>query len=217
HTYKKQDDALASIKNPDDPVPALFNRFTLKDVTKEYISVGDIELSNLFELPKHVKYVYLSTYNSGSWKPIFWAKPDKNGKVVFKNMDDNNVLYLPSYFHNGNVLPAGYPFVFKKNHALLFIEKKDSLGNLKLNYFNKLYDETIGDGTLLEGIFEKDIKYSISYWDGYWHPMDTQITNDSIVEFPKVPDNALLRIESPALSNIYQRPFIIENGKQVFL
>lgn len=211
HTFARQSESLAAKKELNDEVPSFLNKFNLKDVTKNYVSVGDIQLSELVA-PTGTKYVYLCTYSSGSWKPVYWAEL-VDRKAIFKEMDDNEVLYLPAYFESKKILPAGPPFVFSKDHSIKYFHKNDSLFDIELGFYNKFYDDT-----LLVGKFQKNIKYSLSYWDGYWKRIGTQTADESLQLFFKdIPSNVLLRVESVALSNVYQRPFFIRNGQQIFL
>ncbi len=210
-TFGSQAESLAAIKDRDDVVPSFLNKFNLKDVTKDYVSVGDINLFGL-KPPKGAKFVYLCTYNSGIWKPIYWSQI-VDDKATFKEMDDNDVLYLPAYFQSKQILPAGLPFIFSRDHSIRFLRRTDSLNTVELKFYNKFYDEK-----LLEGFFQENVKYSLSYWDGYWKRIGTQQAGKGqTLMFSRVPVNSLLRIESLSLSNIYQRPFFMKNGEQIFL
>ncbi|WP_185154424.1 transglutaminase-like domain-containing protein [Fulvivirga sp. M361] len=210
HSYSKQPEALASIKEPEDVVPDFLNKFNIKDVTKEYISVGEVVLSEL-KTPSDTRFVYLCVYNGGNWKPVYWSAIE-NGKATFEDMDNNNVLYLPMYFLKNQLLPAGPPFVFSKDDSIKVLEGSEKKAGLTVKH---LYSDENG---VLKGVFEENVNYVLSIWDGYWKRIDQHTADSSrTVRFVDVPDNALLRLESTVLDNLYQRPMIIENGETVFL
>ena len=63
----------------------------------------------------------------------------------------------------------------------------------------------------------RDAKYELFYWGkGKWNSLGVQSANESKLTFSSVPCNVLLLLKALDLP-IKERPFIYENGRQVFL
>lgn len=89
-------------------IPNLFKNPRIKDVSNEYFDTTNVNIL----IPKGIKevpsYAYLCVYNHEKWEPIQWGKI-VNRNVTFIGMG-RDVVYLPAFYLNGNILPIGNPF-----------------------------------------------------------------------------------------------------------
>ena len=90
-------------------VPPLFRYPFFKDVTREYMDCGDVELALADSLDG--RHVYLAVFDNVDWNPVDFARAD-DGKAVFRDVGLNTV-YLPvCYGGDGQVHPVGPPFLY---------------------------------------------------------------------------------------------------------
>ncbi|HEY1055102.1 MAG TPA: hypothetical protein VGE24_08210, partial [Emticicia sp.] len=108
HTYTIQKDGLQYLTQGTEEIPQLFKDYYLKDVTREYIPVSDVEVM-LNKNNVNFNYVFLCVFNRQKWQPIYWAK-NNQGQAKFKDMG-RKIAYLPVYYSGGELLPASEPFL----------------------------------------------------------------------------------------------------------
>lgn len=108
--YELQKNGLAL--QSDEAIPAFFKNLGLEDITNQYIETADVDIS-LWRNEKRSKNIYLCCYDFQAWTAVDWAVA-KRGKASFKNVGVN-VLYLPAYYQNGMLIPAGNPFILERN------------------------------------------------------------------------------------------------------
>ncbi len=199
-------------------VPPLFYRVNLKDVTQEYVDVGNILLNDLkLKTDPDDEVAYICIYNGGQWRPIYWSSLDGNN-AEFKNMDKNNVLYLPATYSNGRVNPVGKPFVYTKSEEIETIQNAGRYyKEVILKYNNKMFDETLRDGSVRDYPIKKDYRYRLAYWDDKWVYLNSQTADTSYLICKNVPKGTLYKLEYLDYGNTGQRPFILNNGEQEFL
>ncbi|OQP59825.1 discoidin domain-containing protein [Niastella populi] len=126
--FSRQANSLAAIKAPDDQVPEFFNDNHLMDVTRKYVEAADVKLT-LLNAQKH-KYAYLCIFNPKGWEPVQWTKVEGDS-VIFKDMG-KNIVYLPAYFKNDLLIPAGPAFLLQMNGLPKFLVPTINKSDLKL-------------------------------------------------------------------------------------
>jgi hypothetical protein len=109
--FSKQTMSLAWISGSAE-IPPFFQNVRLKDVTNEYLETSAVNLGLSSGGGKR-KFAYLCVFDNEKWLPVAWAEV-KNGKVEFKDMG-KNIVYLPAYYENDKIVPAGDPFLFDLN------------------------------------------------------------------------------------------------------
>ena len=112
HTYELHlEGALADKKVNSSDIPPLFRNPWIMDVSEQYFNATDVEL----ELPAKAAedYCYLCVFGHKGWIPVQWGKIRKNGKVNFPKMG-RDIFYLPAYYRNGKIIPAGDLFLLDK-------------------------------------------------------------------------------------------------------
>ncbi|MDR1340575.1 MAG: hypothetical protein LBK58_11060 [Prevotellaceae bacterium] len=100
-------------------VPYPFTNVFIKDVTDEYISTSDVELSIPSKFRKY-RYAYLAVFDNKSWSAIHYGKVS-NGKVVFTKMG-RNCLYMPIFCDREGVVPFSSPFIINYQGEIRRIE-----------------------------------------------------------------------------------------------
>jgi len=109
--FAKQLNSLAMIKSARDEIPTYFNNAWIKDVTDKYLETATATVALNNNVPDQ-NYAYLCIFDNQHWKPVSWATI-KNNKAIFVKMG-KNIVYLPAFFYNGKIIPAGIPFLLNQ-------------------------------------------------------------------------------------------------------
>ncbi len=104
--YEIQQNSLAL--HAKEEIPDFFKNPGIEDITDKYIVCRDIEVP-LWEGKHKKEYVYLCCYDDNNWIPVCWSLPRKK-RALFPKVGVN-VLYLPAYYENGTIIPAGDAFI----------------------------------------------------------------------------------------------------------
>ena len=200
-TYSKQSGTLASQESIVNIPPNFLRNTNYIDVTKDYWEVVDLKLG-LYPDKKRKELSFCCVYNEGNWQPTWWGKI-VDDSVTFKDMA-KGVVYLPVYYHNGTILPAGDPVIMGYHEQLV----------LKPNTL-KTHSVSIAEQDKYL-FFRPGKSYELFYWDKDWISLGSKKAGDDAHEmvFESVPQNALLLL-LPDYSTGKERPFIITNdGKR---
>ena len=167
HSYKIYlEGPAADPKVKSEDIPPLFRNFKKKDVSEEYFETSDVTL-RLDEIPKGVRYAYLCVWNFREWVPIQWGKI-KGHKVKFQRMG-RDVVYLPGYYRDGNIVPAENPILLTEEGTVESLEpQKGKTEDIYLKHYagcpshygNSNNFERI-KGSTLYGSSTRDFKDSI--------------------------------------------------------
>ena len=106
-TFSAQTTSLA-YRHSDEDIHGFFQSPFLKDVTKEYLKVADVDVY-VDNLTDHDSFIYLATFDNRNWVPVAWADL-RHGKAVFQDVGQG-VVYLPCRYIKGNVQAVASPFV----------------------------------------------------------------------------------------------------------
>jgi len=202
-TFSKQPDALVNFISKNDIPEGFMQTSNYKDVTKEYWQTKDIaEAVSGNMLNK--KIAYACVFNYLSWKPTWWGKVKKDS-VRFNNMC-RGVVYMPMWYVNHQLQPAGYPIAVGIQHQLVL---KPDISHLRIINI-KQEDKYLN--------FQPGKNYKLFYWDNKWKMIGQQraLNNVNKMMFVNVPRNALLLL-LPEYSQKKERPFIItDNNERVW-
>lgn len=202
-TYSKQPDALAN-KVAVSAIPEGYMRMlNYQDVTREYWETSDISLK-LFNTQLKPEIAYACVFNGMVWRPTWWGNI-QGGSVTFNNMC-KGAVFLPMYYINGRLVPAGYPLASGYKHQLVL--KADTLNKRSISI--KQQDKYL--------IFRADKNYKLYYWNNGWKLSSQQRATNGCVElkFSAVPKNALFLL-LPEYSEGKERPFIItDEGERLW-
>lgn len=108
NTFEKRSESLAMQNAGREPIPTLFEKPCLEDVTDKYVETANVEV-DLYDEDYGTRYVYLAVFNNRTWSIVHWGR--KQGrKASFEKMGVD-IVYLPVYFVNGQTVPAGDAFL----------------------------------------------------------------------------------------------------------
>jgi len=186
------------------PVEELFLNNHLIDVTEQYVPVSNIKL-NLKDAENN-KYVYLCVFNENTWQTLAIGKIDFFNNVMFNNVG-REIVYSPMYYIKEELLPAGPPFILKKDGSMEKLEGKSTLRMRVV--LDKKYPE---DKT--NKIFPNE-KYELMYWNDEWKSLGVKVAKADSLVYTNVPSNALLWLKNIDKGK-QERIFTYENEKQVW-
>lgn len=136
--------------NGKDSIPELFCDPFIRDVTKQYMKVVDVEIEMKNSVSSTPTHMYLSVFNDLEWKPMAWTMV-KGTKAVFQNMGCR-IVYLPVFYRGGEEINADYPFLLDINGKIRrFIPDKNDLITIRMNRKYSLISSKIDWGESLKG------------------------------------------------------------------
>jgi hypothetical protein len=208
-TFAVQNNCLAMIKPYWEKVPRWLSGKNYIDVTKEYIPVFQVKVDFTYPQPDSINYAYLAVFNSGEWKAIHWGKIENNS-ALFSDMG-GDIVYLPAYYKNGKLIPAGEPFILDNNGKQIPLKPDTTkLINVKLYSTTKKVTRKATDEIRITS-FKKGTPYTLYYWDKEWKKLGTaKAKKDMPLRF-SVPGNALLWLVKKD-SNKEERIFTVMPG-----
>ncbi len=214
-TFARQKNSLAEIKPNYEKAPPYINRNNIIDVTKDYVKTADVYTKLEKEKPDSVHFAYVCVFNSGEWKAINWGKLLPDNSVVFKDMG-LDIAYLPAYYKNEKIVPAGYAFILDKKGVLRsLVPDTKNVRAVKLYSTTKKITKNATDN-IEKAFFKEGKKYELFYWDYGWKSLGSKTAGKNALTFENVPRNALLWLVAEK-SKKEERPFTIdETGKQVW-
>jgi hypothetical protein len=202
-TYSVQKTALATRLDTAYIPKGFLRTKNYTDVTAEYWPVDDV-VTPLFPIRQQPKVVYAAVLNNGGWVPV-WYGEIKDGVATFKGMG-KGVVYLPMYYINNTLIPAGCPFALGYNNKQILQPDKTLTHTITLPEQEKYL------------IYQPGKRYRLLYWNNGWKPIaeKTAAPNSTQLSFDNVPKNALLLL-LPEYTRQKERPFIIlEDGSRVW-
>lgn len=195
-TFSHDTNSLFAVKNIEENTPPYLGDYNCLDVSKSYNfnSTFILESDTFFN-----KYVYLSVYNNGQWKPIAWSLNNRN-LIEFNNLSDNK-LYLPVKWENYHSIAIDYPFILKDSKVEYFKISND-YESVRLTYYSP------------KEKLKTNEEYSIFYWDFKWKLVGNFKLTKGTYQF-NLPGNTIYKISNNDPFH-YERIFSIKNGKQIF-
>ncbi len=199
------------------------------DVTKEYCTNCkdfSIELEGIGRLDKKALFLLCIYDGINDWTPVDYSFNAGNF-IKFNDVCPNN-LFILKKVNNGFLEYYGEPFILKRDGMTQFLTVNTNIkGKIQLYSFNSPEQEYVNVGHLGEEEYERivkdnpskfssDMTYSLFLWKKLnWIEIDKKTSIDGMIIFENVPLNGLLKISSNEDKN--NRPFIYQNGKQVWL
>ncbi len=170
--------------------PPYINRNNIVDVTSEYGPVADVELQLQKTKPDSISYAYIAVFNSGDWKAINWSKIGEKNFVNYKAMG-LDIAYLPVYYKNGKIIPAGDAFILTKEKEIYpLIPLINKPRSIHLISTTKKITKNATDN-IDKAYFVKGKKYTLYYWNYGWQKIGEVVANGKPLEFSGVPSGAL--------------------------
>ena len=214
-TFAKQQNSLAAIKDEWEKAPRYINRNNIVDVTRDYVPVADVNLTLEKEIPDSANFAYICVFNTGEWKVIQWSKIADGRTVTFTDMG-KDIAYLPAYYVNEKIIPAGKQFILTKEGAIVFNESDTkNLTTIKLISTTRKITKNATDN--IEQTFFKDGEnYELFYWNYGWISLGKQKAAGKPLVFKNVPSNALYWLIAEKTRKEERIFTINENGEQVW-
>jgi hypothetical protein len=203
YTYSKQPGTLASLVPQNEIPEGYFQLENYIDVTNQYWQVCELNCALPLKKTKHA-VAYACVWNAANWTPGFWGKVTDNN-VKFPSVA-KGAVYLPMYFEQNTLIPAGYPIAVGYKHQQILIPDLKNKRTITVKEQEKYL------------MFRPDKKYNLYYWDYAWKSIEVKTTGFSTHElvFENVPGNALLML-IPEYSQGKERPFMItEQGERIW-
>jgi len=204
-TFSKQKNTLPNFMEIDQIPGWALKMQNILDVTEEYVST--IDITYRFQSIDTQNIGYLTVFNKGQWKPIWWGKITANGEVVFRNMG-TNIVYLPCLGEDDLTLNLEkYPIHIgiKGNQRILEPDFKNSF-NCQVSRTNELIDEFDDFNTVK---LNNNEKYYLYYWEKKWKLLSQQVVLEGNLAFEGLPSNALFKLE-PEMPDGFERIFTLE-------
>lgn len=207
-TFSKQKSSLASKINPAKIPSIVLKTKNIKDVTSEYVPSSDIKYR--FATKNNIGYI--TVFNQGQWRILWWGETSKGKKNIFKNMGQN-LVYLPALFNSEThqLELAPYPLFLNTNgktkilkpnfnkttNAVLTRKTEVRLNNLEFNSLEFIENETL----------------ELFYWDKKWNSLGSFLVKNKAIQVSNIPTNALFKL-LPNKPDHFERIFILtKEGK----
>jgi hypothetical protein len=164
--------------------------------------------------PSVEKFAYLCVFNSGSWKAIQWGELNDN-VANFREMG-RDILYLPAFYIEEELVPAGLPFILHKDSSTRAITNEGDKVTISAS-------DSTSDTVTYEGMTDESITvplkvgadYLLQEWvDGDWKEISTAIGSEHPMQFNALTSGGLYWLIEVD-GDKEERPFTIENGKLV--
>jgi transglutaminase-like putative cysteine protease len=211
-TYSQQKTNLAFVPHMQTEVPRWLNGKNYIDVTDVYGPTTSETVVFDQQVPDSVDLAYLCVFNSGEWRPIDWAKVQRDGDkdiAFFRNVG-SDVMLLPAFYLNQEVVPAAPPIVPNDRATQMFIANKDSLIEVSLSVTtkNSWVASTRGAETIP---LEEGREYELFYWDNNWQSLGKAKAESGAARFDNVPSHGVYWLVGEG-SDREERIFTLDPG-----
>jgi len=230
-TFSIRRDSLGCIKWEKEKVPRWLSGKSYADVTDQYMETADVRISLKEAPPEGARFAYLCVFNGGEWKAIHWSRIGLDRRVIFTRMG-RGIAYLPAYYNDGKILPAGPPFILTKEGAVRFLDGGGGAGEAggaqgaggstekTMTVELAAAAPAVPDadtGTARPVLVVKPGKtYELFAWkEGGWLSLGKKAAGKEPVLFEKVPAGQLYWLVAEN-SRRLERIFTIEGGRQVW-
>ncbi|MBU8932762.1 MAG: transglutaminase-like domain-containing protein [candidate division Zixibacteria bacterium] len=210
--FGQQPGNLAFVKDSAQKVPRWLGGKSYKDVTSSYTTVSDVVIKFSEPVPDSVPFAYLCVFNSGDWRAIHWGKVEDQ-MALFTDMG-TGVAYLPMFYLNEELVPAGSPFVLEDDGSMgMLIGHPDEQVALALVSETRRTIEKSTTGVVISAL-EPGKSYELFYWEDGWQTVGEGIAGEGPLEFA-APAGVLYRLVSSD-SRDEERIFTWDGGQQIW-
>jgi len=212
-TFAQQKNNLAFQKKEEEKVPPWLGGKGYIDVTSDYIDVCDVTTNLSDPVPDSIRFAYLCVFNWGEWQAIHWGRVEDQ-KALFTDMG-KDIMYLPMFYINEELAPAGAPFILEKDGRRRKLEGK---GDRTMTVDLVATSRPSGRDTtqaLRKSFLTPGQEYELSYWKDGWKSLGKAVATDQPLKFRDVPEGFLYWLVATDLRQ-EERIFTIENGVQVW-
>ena len=213
-TFVKQRESLAARIGPDEKPPYWLSRWNFMDVTPQYVETTDVTARLTQPAPRGTRFAFICVFNGGEWEPVHWGEI-RDSKVTFTQMG-RDAAYLPAYYVNEKVVPAGPPLIVLKSGAIRELDgASDEHAVLQLG------------ATAPEGLYSPDEaakpltaietgrQYELFVWDNGWVSQGEKTAEGTTLTYNEVPADRLCWLVVKD-SRKLERIFTFDDGRQVW-
>ncbi len=215
-TFSIQHDSLGAIKRKTERVPRWLSGKNYIDVTDQYMDTTDVTVTLTNSAGRHQRFAYLYVFNGGEWIAIHWGWIRHN-KVIFTKMG-RKIAYLPAYYIDGKLKPAGPPFLLHKDGSITILDGQVPAGSPKtITVKMAVAAPAIKDDDTRKKIptvvVKPGKKYTLYYWHNGWKKVGSKLSGDKPVAFDNVPAGYLYWLTANGPRKL-ERIFTVQNDKQ---
>jgi len=184
------------------------------DVTDEYVDTHTINYDFKESILDNIGYI--TVFNKGIWKALWWGKADKNGGITYFKMG-SNIVYLPAKTKRVTKNRKDKTILSLENHPIWLTKKGEQI--LLNPNFNDTFSCTISrekeqvgpyrDFNTVELIDGQN--FDLYYWEGEWKFLTKKTVNNSSLSYDKLPKNTLFRL-TPENPDGFERIFTIKSN-----
>lgn len=213
-SFSVQKNSLAEKVEEWEKAPPYLNKNSIFDVTTDYTETHRIKIDLTKGIPDSTNFAYLCVFNSGKWKAIDYTRP-YGTKASFSKVGPG-VAYLPAYYYEEKILPAGDAFILSDSGNVEYkIPNGDKRIELKLYSTTKRLTKETTD-FIEQAEFKTGTEYILYFWNGKWVEVDRKTSDDGPLTFKNIPSNAIYWLVEKD-SRKEERIFTIdENGHQIW-
>lgn len=196
-TFFRDSASLYTIKKIQRATPPFLGDFYYSDITNAVSSfpvwVG---------IQDTARYVYLSVFNDGGWRPVSWARV--RDSAAFFRKTGKDIIYLPVSYHRHMLMREGTPFLLDNNGIKHFL-KAD---------FSVMQQVTLRKTSPWSRLVPGE-NYTLYFWDGNWKTLTSFTAGRKGITL-SLPVGALFFLTNDDI-DFNERIFLVnEFGKQQF-
>jgi hypothetical protein len=210
--YSEQPSSLGCQLQEAEKAPAWLRSKNYLDVTSSYVDTATVNIEVDSLAADSVRFLYLAVFNSGNWEAIAWSRLE-NGRAKFKEMGID-LVYLPAYFHNDELVPAAEVFLLNKNGEQKELIAADKLQSMEVRSTTRMKIKN-STGTNEFSNLKPGSEYELFYWQKGWEKAARQKNEDGILRFDGVPSSGLYwlrEVDSPK----EERIFLYKDNQQIW-
>ena len=213
-TFDQHTENLAFQKHKQKKLPGWLSGKSYIDVTPDYVKTCDVTAKLTSPVADSVDIAYLCVFNSGEWQPIQWGRISGNS-ATFSAMGID-VMYMPAFYLNEKVVPAGPPFHLHGDCTVTNFEYSADRLPTTVQLISTTHRtlQTSTDG-VIKSALDPGKEYELSYWDGEWKSAGKETATDQPLLFSKVPPGCLYWLVATG-SDKEERIFTIDGVMQVW-
>ncbi|PWB72500.1 hypothetical protein C3F09_06555, partial [candidate division GN15 bacterium] len=212
-TFENHPENLTFQDRKQKKIPGWLSGKSYIDVTPDYMRTCDLSVDLTVPVPDSIDIAYLCVFNTGEWQPIQWGKINRQS-VTFSAMG-TNVAYLPAYYLNEKIVPAGPPFICRDDcsRTILAPEQGNAVTVQLLSVGRTKPDGDIAGK--MKSHLTAGKEYELMYWDGDWKSQGKATATDMPLQFDNVPAGCLYRLVATDSDN-EERIFTLDGLLQVW-
>ncbi len=214
-TFSIQREGMGALKKDDEDAPRWFTGEHYIDVTDQYYDTTNLTVSLEKPGPPGTLVAYICVFNGGEWKAVDWARI-KDGSVTFTDLTDD-IAYLPGYFTDGKIAPAGPAFILTKDGDVAILDGVPAADE-KVTIHVSATKPTHKDDDTRQEIPMSELKegktYEMFYWDDEWVAVGEKEAGSDLLSFSAPRDRLYWVVEKD--SKRLERIFTVESGRQVW-